>query len=78
MKWNFRNCLIWEKKKKKGENRLKTKKPVSEAWKSLMKTLTLVSLESQKNKKNNNNKVNGAENKVQRKNGLKFLKFEIW
>lgn len=45
MKWNFRNCLIWKKKKrrKQAENKKKT---VSEAWKSLMKTLTLVSLES--------------------------------
>lgn len=68
MKWNFRNCLIW-KKKKKGENRLKTKKPVSEAWKSLMKTLTLVSLESQKNKKKIIIKSMGLKTKCKEKMG---------
>lgn len=74
MKWNFRNCLIWKKKKrrKQAENKKTSLRSLEEFNEDSNIGISGV-LEELKNKK-----VNRAENKVQRKNGLKFLKFEIW
>lgn len=75
MKWNFRNCLIWKKKKrrKQAENKKTSLRSLEEFNEDSNIGISGV-LEELKKKK----KVNRAENKVQRKNGLKFLKFEIW
>lgn len=69
MKWNFRNCLIWKKKKrrKQAENKKTSLRSLEEFNEDSNIGISGV-LEELKKKK----KVNRAENKVQRKKWVKI------